>query len=257
MSAHDSPTLGNHNLKGAKYVPNVLWKRKLLCYNEAMLDRNIIFSPSILGSDFSSPLKALDDIMESGADYVHLDVMDGCFVPEITFGAKFIRDIRPHTDLVFDVHLMIETPERSIQSFLDAGAGIITIHAESTRHAWRALSMIHEGGVEAGIAINPGTPVSFIEPLLDISDYVLVMTVNPGWGGQSFIPETLKKVEELKALRDNLGYSYLIEVDGGISMQNIRKVCSKGADVIVTGSAFFKESDKKLFIQRMAEEAAL
>ena len=220
-----------------------------------MHDRKLLFSPSLLGASFSDPLSALREIEGAGADFVHLDVMDGSFVPEITFGAKFIKDIRPYSDLVFDVHLMVDHPERMMGSFIDAGAGIITVHSESTEHAWRAMMMAREADVESGIAINPGTPVSFIEPLLDIADYVLVMTVNPGWGGQRFIPECMKKVEELEMRRKNDGYGYKIEVDGGVSLANVRELYKRGMDIAVTGSAFFREDDKRLFLSEMRESA--
>lgn len=222
-----------------------------------MRERKLLFSPSLLGSDFSSPIAALDEIALSGAEYVHLDVMDGNFVPNISFGAKFISDIRPHSDLIFDVHLMIDHPERMIDSFLEAGSGIITIHTESTEHAWRAMTMASEGGAECGIAINPGTSISSIEPLLDIADYVLVMSVNPGWGGQAFIPESMKKVEELSLRRENDDYDYLIAVDGGVSRSNIVELYKRGMDIAVMGSAFFREKDKRSFIQEMRREAEI
>ncbi len=212
-----------------------------------------MFSPSLLGGDFSRAGAELEEIASSGADYAHFDVMDGRFVPEITFGAKFIEDLRPLSDLVFDVHLMIEEPERHIERFVKAGADMITIHAESTRHLWRALSMIKEAGKDAGVAINPATPVSAIEPVLPIVDSVLVMSVNPGWGGQRFIPQSIEKVQELDSRRSEGALRYLIAVDGGVGRRNIRDLYANGMDLAIMGSAFFAEDDRKLFLHEMEE----
>ena len=173
----------------------------------------ISISPSLLASDFSKAGEEIASISESGCNHVHLDVMDGIFVPNITFGPKFIKDLKKESDLIFDTHLMIDRPERMIADFIDAGSDIITVHAEATDHLERCLSMIREAGVNAGVAINPGTPVSMLEAVLDEIDYVLVMTVNPGWGGHKFIPSTLKKIRELDMRRAEEGYSYQIEVD--------------------------------------------
>ena len=214
-----------------------------------------IIAPSILSANFACLGREVEDVVQGGADWIHFDVMDNHYVPNLTVGPLVLKAIRPYASVPIDVHLMVDHPERMMQSFIDAGAGIITIHSESTEHAWRAMMMARDAGVESGIAINPGTPVSFIEPLLDIADYVLVMTVNPGWGGQSFIQECMKKVEELSLRRDSDGYGYLIEVDGGVSMANIRELFQKGVDVAVTGSSFFRESDKGAFLERMRREA--
>ncbi|MDY5930449.1 MAG: ribulose-phosphate 3-epimerase [Candidatus Ornithospirochaeta sp.] len=213
-----------------------------------MTDQNLIISPSILAGSFARASSLLESIADSGTDYVHLDVMDGCFVPNITFGAKFIRDIREGSDLVFDTHLMIEEPEKLIPSFLDAGCNIITIHQEATRHLDRALGMIRDGGSECGVAINPATPVSTIEAILPVVDYVLIMSVNPGFGGQRFIPYTAKKIEALSNLRENEGYQYRISVDGGVNGKNIRLLYDAGADIAVMGTAFFSATDKKAFM---------
>ena len=207
----------------------------------------------MLGGDFSRAGEDLEAIAASGADYAHFDVMDGQFVPEITFGAKFIEDLRPLSDLVFDVHLMVENPERHIERFIKAGADKITVHAESTRHLWRVLSMIKESGKDAGVAINPATSVSFIEPVLSIADSVLVMTVNPGWGGQRFIPECAAKIEELDSRRRDDGHSYLIEADGGIGRSNIKLLYDSGLDIAVMGSSFFAEDDKAAYLSELEE----
>ncbi len=224
-----------------------------ICYTSSMIHRSPMFSPSLLGGDFSRAGEELMEIASSGADAAHFDVMDGSFVPEITFGAKFIEDLRPLSDIVFDVHLMISEPERHIQRFARAGANIITVHAEATKHLWRTLSMIKEEGLDAGVAINPGTPVSFIEPVLPIADYVLVMTVNPGWGGQRFIPYCQEKISELDERRKETGNEYLIGADGGIGASNAAELFSKGLDLAVMGSAFFAEEDKAAFIRTLED----
>ncbi len=220
-----------------------------------MRQRSLMFSPSILGGDFSRAGEELEAIASSGADYAHFDVMDGSFVPEITFGAKFIEDLRPLSDLVFDVHLMIEAPERHIARFAKAGSDMITVHAEATRHLWRVISMIKEEGKEAGVAINPGTPVSFIEPVLPIVDCVLVMTVNPGWGGQRFIAQAVEKIEELDSRRADGGFSYIIGADGGVGRGNIAELYRKGMDLAIMGTAFFGEDDKEAFLRELGETA--
>ena len=196
---------------------------------------------------------ALKQISDSGCDYVHLDVMDGHFVPQITFGSKFIKDLKKESDLVFDTHLMIDKPEEKIESFIDAGADIITFHAEATNHIERCISMIKNSGVSAGIAINPGTSVSAIEAVLDEVDYVLVMTVNPGWGGQKFIPQTIKKIKELDLRRNEEGYNYIIEVDGGINKDNIKMLYDAGVSLAVMGTSFFREDDKESFVNKILE----
>lgn len=215
--------------------------------------KQLSISPSILASDFAHASDALKQISDSGCDYVHLDVMDGHFVPQITFGSKFIKDLKKESDLVFDTHLMIDKPEEKIESFIDAGADIITFHAEATNHIERCISMIKNSGVSAGIAINPGTSVSAIEAVLDEVDYVLVMTVNPGWGGQKFIPQTIKKIKELDLRRNEEGYNYIIEVDGGINKDNIKILYDAGVSLAVMGTSFFREDDKESFVDEILE----
>ena len=196
-------------------------------------------SPSILSADFSKLGEQINLLDEAGAQYVHIDVMDGMFVPSISFGLPVIKSIRSCTDRIFDVHLMIEEPARYINEFAEAGADIITVHAEACKHLDRTVEMIKEKELIAGVALNPSTPLSAIEYVLPKVDMVLIMTVNPGFGGQQFIPYTLQKIKDLKDMLKKTGNKADIEVDGGIKTDNVRQVLEAGANIIVAGSAVF------------------
>ena len=200
-------------------------------------------APSILAADYANFASELKRIEETSAEYVHIDIMDGQFVPNISFGADVVASMRKHSKLVFDCHLMVVNPERYVDAFAQAGADIMTIHAESTLHIHGALQKIKAAGMKAGIVINPGTPISAIEPVLSLVDQVLIMTVNPGFGGQAFIPETLEKVAKVAQLRDEKGYDFDIEVDGGVDNKTIKACYDAGANVFVAGSYLFKASD--------------
>ncbi len=201
-------------------------------------------APSLLSADFSDLNAAIKQIENNKGTVVHIDVMDGQFVPEITYGQPVVRTIRKLTQLPFDVHLMVEHPENQINSFIDAGADWVTFHIEATPHAHRLIQMIHEKGKKAGIALNPATPVSALQEILSDVDVVLVMTVNPGWGGQKLISSCVEKIKELKKIRQEKGYNYLISVDGGVNNDTLQTVLDAGVDVFVSGSAFFNGSLK-------------
>ena len=221
----------------------------MLCYIDGM-ERSIIIAPSVLSADFSDIRTALEDIRLSGTNWVHLDVMDGVFVPNITFGPKFISDIRPCSDLFFDTHLMIEEPVRFIEQFAKAGSDCITVHTEACEDIRETLELIKSFGVECGLSIRPSTPVEEVEPYLDMVDLVLIMSVNPGFGGQELIPETLNKVKRLVEIRGDR--DYFISIDGGVNSSTITDVFSSGVDVAVAGSAFFSAKDKRSFVQKMS-----
>lgn len=197
-------------------------------------------SPSILAADFSRLGEQIRELDEAGAQYVHIDVMDGMFVPSISIGLPVIQSIRECSERIFDVHLMIEEPIRFISDFADAGADLITVHAESCRHLDRTIDAIKEKGLLAGVALNPATPLSALSCILSKVDMVLIMTVNPGFGGQSLIPYTLDKVRDLKKMIDTYGLKTDIEVDGGINLSNVEETMAAGANIIVAGSAVFR-----------------
>lgn len=204
-----------------------------------MADRKRIIAPSVLAADFADMGKAVRLADEAGADWIHLDIMDGSFVPPITFGAQMIRDIRKLTELPFDAHLMTLHPGSHLRSFRDAGVDRFTFHLEAEPHAHRLLGEVKSLGMKAGISIVPSTPVSALSEILDLVDQILIMTVNPGWGGQSLIPSTLNKIRQLAELRENGAGDYLIEMDGGFAPSTAGEIWGAGTDAAVMGSAFF------------------
>ncbi|MHC5307358.1 ribulose-phosphate 3-epimerase [Bartonella sp. LJL80] len=213
------------------------------------MPRQQLIAPSILASDFSKLGQEVTDVIDSGADWVHIDVMDGHFVPNITFGPDVVKAIRPLTDAVFDVHLMISPADAYLEAFAKAGSDIITVHAEAGPHIHRSLQAIKSLGKKAGIAVNPGTPEGVIEYLLDQLDLILVMTVNPGFGGQSFIPETVEKIKRIHAM---IGQRPIdLEVDGGVTTETIGMAAKAGANAFVAGSAIYKNGSKEIYKTRI------
>ncbi|MDO5792918.1 MAG: ribulose-phosphate 3-epimerase [Turicibacter sp.] len=208
-------------------------------------------APSILAADFSKLAEEVKCVDSLGADYIHIDVMDGHFVPNITLGPGIVRCLRPHTNLPFDVHLMIENPDQYIKDFKDAGADIITVHVEACRHLHRTLQLIKQYDMQCGVVLNPHTPLEMIKHVLHEVDWILIMSVNPGFGGQAFIPDSLSKISTLNQWRKEQNLSYIIEVDGGVNEETARLCEAAGADVVVAGSAVFNAADRGLAIQKI------
>ncbi|HVA93942.1 MAG TPA: ribulose-phosphate 3-epimerase [Candidatus Dormibacteraeota bacterium] len=212
-------------------------------------------APSILAADFASLGEGILAVERGGAALLHVDVMDGHFVPNISIGVPVVASLRKATRLPLDVHLMIESPELYIQAFAEAGADMISVHQEATPHLNRALSMIREHGCQAGAVINPATPVSTLFEVLPIVDYVLVMSVNPGFGGQKFIPGTLGKIRELKRIRESYNQVFRIEVDGGVSPENVAELVRAGAEILVAGTSIFHTRDAAEAVRSMKQMA--
>ncbi|WP_158737658.1 ribulose-phosphate 3-epimerase [Alteribacillus sp. YIM 98480] len=212
-------------------------------------------APSILSADFSQLKEEIIDVDKGGADYIHIDVMDGHFVPNITIGPLIVQAVRPHTELPLDVHLMIEEPDRYVADFAKAGADIISVHVEACRHLHRTIHLIKEHGAKAGVVLNPATPAETIKHILKEVDLILLMTVNPGFGGQAFIPEVVAKIEEVKNMLSELGHDAELEVDGGVNKETAASCRTAGANVLVAGSAVYKHADRQKAIEEIRGSA--
>ena len=211
----------------------------------------IKIAPSILSADFANLGAEVKKVVNAGAEFVHIDVMDGTFVPEITLGAGIVKAIRPVTDAVFDVHLMAEHPDTHIEAFAKAGADYITFHVEAAKHPHRMIQAIHALGCKAGVSLNPGTPIAMIEELLPDVDMVLVMSVNPGYGGQKFIPGSISKLQRIRKALDEIGSQAELQVDGGVNEENAQSIIDAGATVLVAGSAVYKSKDIPATIKKL------
>lgn len=217
----------------------------------------IKLAPSILSADFAKLLEDVKKVEKAGCEYLHIDVMDGHFVPNITLGPGIVKSLRRDVNMVFDTHLMIENPDNYIKDFVDAGSDLIVVHVEACRHLHRTIQNIKSYNVKAGVALNPATPIETIKHVLQDVDMVLIMTVNPGFGGQSFIESMIEKIKELKQIIDEKNLNVDIQVDGGIKPSNINQVVEAGANVIVAGSAIFNSENIEETVKLMRKNASL
>ena len=222
-----------------------------------MLDGSVQIAPSLLSADFSRLCEEIAKVDRGGADMIHLDIMDGHFVPNITFGPPVVAKLRSCTDLPFDAHLMIENPDRFIEPFVDAGVDMISVHIEAPGHLQRTLALIRDRGASAGVVLNPATSIEGLRYILDDIDFILIMSVNPGFGGQAFIPSTIQKLQDLSGMLSNAGKQIPIQLDGGVDPDNTAEVTSAGARILVAGSAIFGNPPYDEVIRQMREAAVV